>query len=166
MRNNRIRNIFKGNKIINNNEISYQIARTFRRVNKSIMSKLKEEFSAFGITGPQGMLIGILMHNGELTVGEISKKMGLSISTVSGIIDRLEDNKFVERKRSKTDRRVVKVLLSSKCEKLVKSKHNIIESHLEKLIKCEDEEQLKKIMIGLETLESVINKNKEKENSK
>lgn len=155
-----------GDKFINNSEVSYQIARTFRRVNKTIMNNLKEEFSAFGITGPQGMLIGILMHNGELTVGAISKKMGLSISTVSGIIDRLVENKLVERNRSKEDRRVVKVSLSLKCKGLVKSKYNIIESNLEKLIKLADEKQLQKIILGLETLESVINKNDEKENNK
>lgn len=130
------------------------------------MSNLKEKFSSLGITGSQGMVIGLIIHNDELTVGDISKKMGLSISTVSGIIDRLEKNGLVERNRSKTDRRVVKVSLSSKCESMVKSKHHIIESHLEKSIKFANEDQLEKIMIGLETLESVINKNKEKENSK
>ena len=123
------------------------------------------EFSSYGLTGPQGMLIGILFHNKELTVGEISKKMGLSLSTVSGIIDRLEENKLLERTRSIEDRRVVKVSLTKNFRTKATSKHKIIENHLEKAISKASDSELAIILEGLETLESVINRNNEKENN-
>jgi len=122
------------------------------------------EFHSYGLTGPQGMLIGILFHHGELTVSELSRKMGLSLSTVSGIIDRLEETKLIERKRSKEDRRVVKVSLTKEFKNRATSKHKIIENHLEKAIRLASDEELKIILEGLKTLELVINRSNEKEN--
>ncbi|CFJ41674.1 transcriptional regulator SlyA [Mycobacterium tuberculosis] len=51
------------------------------------------------------------------TIGQLSKAVDLSYSTVSGIIDRLEREELVERTRDENDRRVVWI---QKTEKLVK----------------------------------------------
>lgn len=134
-------------------------------VNDEIRKKVKKEFCDINITVPQVMLIGILFHNDEMRVSEISKKMNLSISTVSGIIDRLEEHGRVIRRRSNKDRRVVKVSLTEQFKTKVEKKHLKIGYHLEEYIKLASNEQLDIIFNGLKTLESVINKNIEKENT-
>ena len=72
-----------------------------------------------GLTFPQ---IAVLKSTakGAKTVGQISQAVGLSNSTVSGIIDRLERDGFVERKRSEDDRRVVRIQHTSKVEEFKK----------------------------------------------
>ncbi|MGO1712174.1 MAG: MarR family winged helix-turn-helix transcriptional regulator, partial [Senegalia sp. (in: firmicutes)] len=88
------------------------IVKLLKRVMDSIKHNIECEFKEMNLTGPQGMLMGILTKDGEMKISELSKKMGLSNSTVSGIIDRMERDGFVERTRSKEDRRVVNVKMT------------------------------------------------------
>ncbi len=76
------------------------------RTNKLYISILTEELERWGITKPQ-ILVLEQLKEGPRTVGEISKRVDLSYSTVSGIIDRLERASIVVRKRDEKDRRVV-----------------------------------------------------------
>ncbi|QOS99086.1 MarR family transcriptional regulator [Brevibacterium sp. JNUCC-42] len=69
-----------------------------------------QELMKSGITKPQIMVIEQVKENPR-TIGEISKKLELSYSTVSGIIDRLEKANLVVRKRDHNDRRMVWVSL-------------------------------------------------------
>ncbi|QDX91144.1 MarR family transcriptional regulator [Brevibacillus laterosporus] len=69
-----------------------------------------QELMKSGITKPQIMVIEQVKENPR-TIGEISKKLELSYSTVSGIIDRLEKANLVIRKRDHNDRRMVWVSL-------------------------------------------------------
>ena len=55
---------------------------------------------------------------GGLTIGELSEHLGLACSTVSGIVDRLQRDGWVRRNRPTSDRRIVKVELTSKAERL------------------------------------------------
>jgi DNA-binding MarR family transcriptional regulator len=52
-------------------------------------------------------------------MGKLSERMYLHMSTISGIVDRLEKKGFVERKRDVVDRRVVKISLTKSGKKLV-----------------------------------------------
>lgn len=69
-----------------------------------------EELERWGITKPQ-MLVIQQLKGGPKTIGEISRHIDLSYSTTSGIIDRLERNGKVVRKKDEKDRRVVWVSL-------------------------------------------------------
>ena len=73
----------------------------------------------YGITAAQLQLLKILEKRGDLTHSEISELMYLRGSTVSGIIDRLEKRSLVRRKRSRSDRRLVRVGLSEKGKELL-----------------------------------------------
>ena len=54
------------------------------------------------------------MEERGLSIGELSEHLGLACSTVSGIVDRLERDGWVRRSRGASDRRRVKVQLTSK----------------------------------------------------
>ncbi|HZU97398.1 MAG TPA: MarR family winged helix-turn-helix transcriptional regulator [Planctomycetota bacterium] len=75
----------------------------------------------YGITAAQLQLLKLLEKQGDLTHSEISERMYLRGSTVSGIIDRLEKRSLVRRKRSRVDRRLVRVGLSDAGKKLLAS---------------------------------------------
>lgn len=53
-----------------------------------------------------------------LTMGELSGKLGLALSTVTGIIDRLVERELVTRDRSEDDRRIVVVKLTPRGRKM------------------------------------------------
>jgi len=94
-----------------------------------------------GISGSQLAALEKLFPEDGLTIGELSKRMGLHASTLTGLVDRLEKDKLVYRGRSKSDRRVVKIFLTPTGREIIQAKQNsgrsfrqeIAESFLTKL---------------------------------
>lgn len=68
-----------------------------------------------GLSGTDHKYLGMLIQNGEMTAGEVSKLTGLTTGAITGLIDRLEKKKLVKRQFDKEDRR--KVLIVPDVEK-------------------------------------------------
>jgi MarR family 2-MHQ and catechol resistance regulon transcriptional repressor len=83
--------------------------------------KLEEDLEKVDLTPPQFYVLATIGYAGELPFGEIGAKMMVTVSNLTGIVDRLEEKKFVSRKRDDNDRRVVHVVLTEKGAKLYKS---------------------------------------------
>lgn len=129
---------------------------------KKVMDKLKQEicehFKEMNLTGPQGMLMGTLAHNGEMKVSELSEKLGLSNSTVSGILDRLENQGLVERTRSKEDRRVVYIKVTDEFGKQSKKHFDEVNKLIERMMNKATPEELDTILKGMETLKEIVDR--------
>ncbi len=67
-----------------------------------------------GLTTAQALVIRAISELGEVTTKAISAEVALSQATVTTVLDRLEANEFVERYRSKKDRRIVHARLTEK----------------------------------------------------
>lgn len=93
-----------------------------------------------------------------MKVSDLSQKLGLSNSTVSGIIDRLEKQGLVERTRSTEDRRVVYVSVTSKFKDTFQKHFKEAERKFEELISRASPEDLNKIIEGLESLKKILEK--------
>lgn len=113
-------------------------------------------FEDMGITAPQGMVIGTLSKLGQIKISDLSERLGLSNSTVSGIVDRLEKQHFVERIRSEEDRRVVYVKLTSKFQEMHKGFHLKAEDNIASITAKATPEELNKITEGLEALKRLL----------
>ncbi|HKA60146.1 MAG TPA: MarR family transcriptional regulator [Gemmatimonadales bacterium] len=64
-----------------------------------------EEARQAGLTGPQVRVMASLVRRGNMTLSELSRTLGLSHSTASGIVDRLEARGLVRRSPDARDRR-------------------------------------------------------------
>ncbi|OPZ94635.1 MAG: putative HTH-type transcriptional regulator YusO [Firmicutes bacterium ADurb.Bin419] len=129
---------------------------------KNIILLIKQDIHhqcrEMNLTGPQGMLVGILAHYGAMKISDLSDRMGISNSTVSGIVDRLEKQGIVERLRSKEDRRVVRVNVTSEYRAEAKIKFEIIEKRLGAVMNKATDEEVKSVFDGLEILKKLIEK--------
>ena len=67
-----------------------------------------------GITGPQLLAMKTLFESPDLSISELARRIYLHPATVVGIVDRLEGQSFVKRRRSKEDLRQVNVRLTAK----------------------------------------------------
>ena len=132
---------------------------------KQVMGALKQnmghKFKEMNLTGPQGMLIGILSHNKEMKVSDLSEKLGLSNSTVSGILDRLENQGLIERVRSKEDRRVVFVSVTEEFKRTAQEHFTELESSFEAMTSTATPEEIDTIIKGLDMLKTIIERQKE-----
>lgn len=142
---------------------STKVARLFQEVMKLFkhsISKIFEEMN-LGITPPQGMVMAILSKEKTMKITELSSKLHLSNSTVSGIIDRLEKQGMVERKRSDEDRRVVHVSVSPDFEGLHQNLHKRLEENIGAILNKGTPEELDKIYVGLDALKTLLGGHKE-----
>jgi len=96
-----------------------EIMQCLRRVFKAIQQYSEAVLKEFGVTGPQLWALRTIYDEGRLSMGELSQRMYLHMSTVSGVVDRLEEKGYVERTRGDEDRRVVKISLTKAGKKLV-----------------------------------------------
>ena len=135
---------------------SIQVAKLLQDVMHLFKHNMKKFLGDAGISAPQGMVIGLLSKNKKMKITELSSKLCLSNSTVSGIIDRLEAQEMVVRERSKEDKRVVYVSISPNFEDMHKVFHKQIEKNVQTIINQGSPEELQKISEGLITLKKLL----------
>ena len=93
----------------------------FLRISLQSHKKLEDDLAKLGLTPPQFYVLATIGYAGRLPFGEIGAKMMVTVSNLTGIVDRLEDKNLVVRKRDEKDRRVVHVVLTDKGANLYKS---------------------------------------------
>lgn len=86
------------------------------------------------LTHPQIHALLHLGHDGGLTMGELARRIGVTEKTVTGIVDRLERESYVQRERDATDRRVVRVCLTPKGLQTHGSIDEAIHRHIKELL--------------------------------
>jgi len=131
-------------------------AKLLFEIHNALKCRLKRNFVDKGITMPQGMLMGILATHGDVKITTLSEKLGLTNSTISGIVDRLEKQGMVERKRSEEDKRIVYVSLMPEYRNMHANFHKTMEEFVEKLLQKGSEEEIEKVLDGFETLKRII----------
>jgi MarR family transcriptional regulator, organic hydroperoxide resistance regulator len=100
------------------------IMQSLRRIFKAIQDYSHEVSKKYGITGPQLWVIKTVSLDGRLSLGDLGKRMYLQPSTITGLVDVLEQKGYVARVRDREDRRVVKVQLTLKGQRLAKRAPN------------------------------------------
>jgi DNA-binding MarR family transcriptional regulator len=96
-----------------------EIMQCLRRIFKAIQQYSEAVLKEFGVTGPQLWALRTIYDDGQLSMGELSQRMYLHMSTVSGVVDRLEEKGYLERTRGEKDRRVVKISLTKAGKRIV-----------------------------------------------
>jgi DNA-binding MarR family transcriptional regulator len=73
---------------------------------------LTQKISSLGITSVQAMVLVFLQEEDRIMAVELGKKVELDSATLTGILDRLETAKLIERKGNPADRRSIKIHLT------------------------------------------------------
>ena len=87
----------------------FRILSAIRRIIRAVDIHSRKLNSEFNITTPQMICHYELLRNNGITLSKLAKAVSLNLSTVNGIVDRLETKGLLTRRRSDVDRR--KVLL-------------------------------------------------------
>ena len=93
----------------------------FLRFNLVSNKKLQDDLDRLDLTSPQFYVLATIGYAGGLPFGEIGQKMMVTVSNLTGIVDRLEEKRLVVRERDAHDRRVVRVMLTDKGMKVYKN---------------------------------------------
>ncbi|MHC1682956.1 MAG: MarR family winged helix-turn-helix transcriptional regulator [Clostridiaceae bacterium] len=113
------------------------------------------QFRKYKFTAPQAMTIRQLHNTPYITLKELSEKLSLSKGTVSGIVDRLENQGIVVREIPKDNRRTVSLSLSP--EFIEDADFNgIKKDYLLNTFKDTSVEDIEKIIYGLEKFHTIL----------
>lgn len=95
-----------------NNENAENLSDCLYTLYQNLKKIINTEISNNGLTEPQLSVLKILVVEDGLSLKELSNRVGLAHSTVSGIVDRLEQRNLLERKINTEDKRHSCIYLS------------------------------------------------------
>ena len=77
--------------------IQYKTASTIVRLGNAVTYYRNIKMQEYGLTSAQGDVIRAILHEPGITAAELKKKLGLSQSTVAGILERLENKRLIKK---------------------------------------------------------------------
>ena len=99
-----------------------------------------------GINIPQYMAMLALAELGETTMGELSKKLHVTMGASTNIVDKLVRAGYVTRNRSTEDRRIVRVKLQPKGETTIEEVENMAVNFMVGVLKEVEPQRRKQFM--------------------
>jgi len=123
-------------------EIVVELEKSLRYVAAILKQKGREILNHYPITPPQFVALQWLLEEGDMTIGELSNKMYLAFSTTTDLIDRMEKNELVARVRDQADRRVVRIHLLEKGERIIEEVIKKRQQYLLEILKNFSEEEI------------------------
>lgn len=122
--------------------IAEQTLLSIRQINRAMDVHSKKLTKAYGLTGPQLIVLKEIERAQGVSLSILSRNISLSLATVSVILDKLEDKKYVERYRSSTDKRNIYVSITDSAREIIDKVPNLLqEDFLIKFEKLKDWEQ-------------------------
>lgn len=116
--------------MLENKELAGHLDSLLQRLSVSTHRQKNEFAEEIGISRQQFDVLCIIYEKGMITMGELCKEISSACSTATDLADKLEKVGYVERLREKRDRRVVRLNILPKGEKIIKG---VIEKRTEKL---------------------------------
>jgi DNA-binding MarR family transcriptional regulator len=140
-------------------ELAQQTERQLNIIQRSMRQRLQAEFARGNLTGPQRLVMSILVPAQGLSLKQLSEAVSLAHSTVSGIVDRLEKQGLIERQTHPTDRRITLLVASPPVREFMETRMPELALHplLEALGHASPTER-KAITQGLNTLAQLLSR--------
>jgi len=97
-----------------------EIVALVRALRRDLLHNPAEDAEREGLTGPQISVMACLVGKGPTTLTEVSRTLGMSHSTASGIVDRLQARGLVRRAEDEGDQRRTRIIVTDKVTRYVR----------------------------------------------
>lgn len=85
-----------------------------KQIQGRIFEKLLNEAGMFELNGAQGRILYVLWQENNLPIVELSKRTGLAKTTLTSMLDRMENQGHILRNYDTKDRRQIRITLTEK----------------------------------------------------
>ncbi len=136
--------------------ISMQIMMRLRQIVQEMSKHSKQLQEKYKITLPQLICLREVASHGPIAIGALTKIIFINNSTTTGIIDRLETRKLVQRVRISKDRRQVHVEITETGLEFIKDAPAPIHHQFSKKLENMNKKDISMIMWGLELLVDML----------
>ncbi len=126
-------------------------------IRRKMRQRLEAEYARGEVTGPQRLVMQALAGSQGMSLKDLSAKVSLAHSTVSGIVDRLEKRGFLNRKVLESDHRMTQITVSKAVREFLEKQAPDLTLHplLNALRRASKAERIV-VRQGLETLERLM----------
>ena len=90
------------------------------QVSRLVGIRMRDNLEAFGLPRAQGLILVQLWHRNGIAQNELARLMGITPATMTNTLQRMERSGWIERRRGKTDQRIVQVYFTPKAAQLRK----------------------------------------------
>jgi len=111
-----------------------------RRLNRKMHGRIKPMH--LDVSVAQLTVLRLVAESGPMRATDVAREIGLSASSVTGLVDRLESEGFIERRRSQEDRREVSVVLTDEARRMLDEAQDRIVNEVERLFAPLSDEEL------------------------
>ena len=95
--------------------VGFLLARTARSMKRALEARLSE----YNITATQYIVLSLLSEEDGISLSKLGRRLYFDNPTITGIVDRMERDGLVERRRVADDRRGINVFLTQKGKQLL-----------------------------------------------
>ena len=136
-----------------------------KQVNARLLNKFLSQKNITAFNGEQGRILHVLWENDGISNRELSKKSGLAMSSLTTMLERMEEKKLLERRVDENDKRKILIFLTDYAKSL-KSEYDEISDKMTEISfeGISDEERLafeatlEKVLYNFEKAEQEFNK--------
>src|SRR5215469_13119223 len=140
-------------------QLALEIEQHLTAIRQKIRRPVEAEFAKGGLTGPQRTVMHALFRSDGLSLKDLTTRVGLAHSTVSGIVDRLEKRGLVERQPDLNDRRHTRIVVSSVVREFMEKKYPMLAAHpLFDVLRLANSAERSAIVTGVVTLRKLLDK--------
>lgn len=140
-------------------QLALEIEQHLTAIRQEIRRPVEAEFAKGGLTGPQRTVMQALVKSDGLSLKELTARVGLAHSTVSGIADRLEKRGLLERQPNLRDRRHTRIVVSSVVRGFMEKKYPMLAAHpLFDVLRLANSTERNAIVRGIRTLRRHLDK--------
>ncbi len=136
------------NNKINSDCYVFLLSKAYQKGHQMVQKRLEP----LGLTNIQYMVLEVLWHKEGLTAGELGKRLNIDKATLSGILDRMSDSDWINKKRDEGDRRMFRLFPSGKSmemkDRLKKEREDANEELLSGFT-SEERVLLRRLLLGL-----------------
>ncbi len=149
------------------NEIKKEDAAILEKNLRAISTRIRREgrkvLRDFPITPAQFDVLQVLFFNGEKRMSDISRWLGITKSTTTGLVKRLIDADLVERRRSEQDRRSFIIDISDSGRTLIEKVIDRRVEYLKSVMTEIKSDQVKALEVIVQNLLEIMDPKKAKE---
>ncbi len=132
------------------------ILHEYLQITNLISKHFRVYFDQLHLTYPQSIVLAILDVDGPMTISALSEASGSAISTISGVLDRLEAMDLVQRSRSDADRRVTYVSVTDRVREYAARARSSAAEQFEQVLGTLSPEELETVHQGFDLLRRAL----------
>lgn len=103
-----------------------------KQIQGRVFEKMLIEHGISEFNGAQGRILFVLWERDNIPIKELSQKTGLAKTTLTGMLDRLEEAGHIQRTFDSADRRSVRIRLSDNAQNM-REKYEVVSEKMNKV---------------------------------